>query len=704
MTYKIQRGKPFPLGATWRDGGVNFAIFSENATQVVLCLFDVGDDPERVTEIKLPACVNHIYHGFVEGIGPGQLYGYRVHGPYDPLKGHLFNPYKLLLDPYAKAISGALVWDDACYGYNKTAADILVMDTKDNAAFVPRSVVVNDQFDWSGDVLLDIPYHKSVIYELHVKGFTQLLPDVPDPLKGTFSALAHPAALAHFNKLGITAIELLPVQYFISDHELEQKGLENYWGYNTVGFFAPHTKYASTGTLGEQVVEFKNMVKTLHQHGIEVILDVVYNHTGEGSQLGPTLSFRGIDNVFYYRLEDGDQNKYKDFTGTGNSLDSRQFAVLQLIMDSLRYWVTDMHVDGFRFDLAPALARDADEVNHLSSFFSIIYQDPVISRVKLIAEPWDVGSSGYQVGMFPAGWAEWNGKYRNDMRGYWKGDRLEVKELLLRLLGSPDLYQNNGRTPCASINFITAHDGHTLHDLVTYDKKHNENNGDHNTDGSDENRSKNWGVEGETDDEDVNRSRRKHKKNLLATLLVSQGVPMLWAGDELGHSQQGNNNAYCQNNEISWLNWKKADQALMQFVTDLIKFRKDHPVISQHDWTYGEEEFHSGSGNATFFKPSGKRVPFQNAGDCEGRTIGVLLTWTNSKNQEDENHDAQPCYIIFNNSDAPVLFVLPKVGRACWTKVIDTEEASEHATNLYDGNITVAPFSMVIMNKSAERP
>src|SRR5829696_3821110 len=556
-------GEPFPLGATWDGVGVNFALYAENATGVELCLFNSTNTEKELHCVRLVERSNHVWHVYIPDLKPGQLYGYRVYGPYEPQNGHRFNPNKLLIDPYAKAISGTINWDDSLFGYEMghPEEDQSYSDL-DSAPYVPKSVVIDPRFDWEGDKLPRIPYHRSIIYETHVKGFTKLHPLIPEEIRGTYAAIGHPVTIQYLKELGITAIELMPVHHFVQDKFLTDKGLSNYWGYNTIGFFAPDVRYVSGGTRGEQVFEFKNMVKELHNAGIEVILDVVYNHTAEGNHLGPTLSFRGIDNLSYYRLTD-DKRFYMDYTGTGNTLNAMMPTVLRLIMDSLRYWVLEMHVDGFRFDLAAALARELHQVDRLGSFFDIIHQDPVISQVILIAEPWDIGEGGYQVGNFPPGWAEWNGKYRDCMRDYWRGAESMLGDFALRFTGSPDLYEENNRQPIASINFITAHDGFTLNDLVSYNEKHNEENGENSNDGESHNRSWNCGAEGVTDDVEILQMRERQKRNFLTTLFLSQGVPMIVAGDELGRTQNGNNNAYCQDNEISWLHWDKIDEEFL---------------------------------------------------------------------------------------------------------------------------------------------
>ncbi|HEX8377767.1 MAG TPA: glycogen debranching protein GlgX, partial [Pedobacter sp.] len=573
----VYPGDPYPLGATWDGKGVNFALYADHATRVELCLFYDAEDETEYARVKLIERSHQVWHAYLPDVKPGQLYAFRVYGPYEPENGHRYNPNKLLIDPYAKAIAGIINWHDALFSYEvgHPDADLSFSET-DSAPFVPKSVVINPEFDWQGVQSPKSPYHKSIIYETHVKGFTQTHPDIPEEIRGTYAGLAHPVTLNYLKELGITAIELMPVHQFVNDRFLEEKGLKNYWGYSTIGFFAPDARYSSNGVLGEQVNEFKNMVKSFHEAGIEVILDVVYNHTAEGNQNGPTLSFKGVDNSSYYRLMDDNKRYYKDYTGTGNTLNTNLPNVLRLMMDSLRYWITEMHVDGFRFDLAATLARELHEVNKLSAFFDIIHQDPVISQVKLIAEPWDIGEGGYQVGKFPPGWAEWNGKYRDCIRDYWRGADSMLGEFAERFTGSPDLYQDDYRRPTASINFVTAHDGFTLHDLVSYNEKHNLANGEGNNDGDSHNRSWNCGAEGDTDDAEIIALRNKQKRNFLTTLFLSQGVPMLVAGDELSRTQNGNNNAYCQDNEISWISWATADGAFLEFTKKLIHLRKKH--------------------------------------------------------------------------------------------------------------------------------
>jgi len=603
-------GSPFPLGATWDGDGTNFAIFSERASGVELCLFD---DDDRETRVPLTERTAFHWHGYLPGVHPGQRYGYRVQGPFDPRAGQRFNPAKLLIDPYAKAIEGPIRWDAANtmpYPVREGAdRDDLARDEEDSAPAVPKSIVVDPAFDWEGDRPPNTPLHASVIYEVHVKGFTMRHPHVPEHLRGTFAGLASDEAIAHLLELGVTAVELLPVHHIADEEFLHPKGLRNYWGYSSIGFFAPHAEYSASGRRGEQVREFKGMVKALHRNGIEVILDVVYNHTAEGDHLGPTLCFRGVDNLSYYRVLPDDPRHYMDFTGTGNSLNVVHPSVLRLIMDSLRYWVSECHVDGFRFDLASALARELYDVDRLSAFFDVIHQDPVLSQVKLIAEPWDVGPGGYQVGNFPVLWSEWNGMYRDTMRDFWRG-QASVAQFASRLGGSSDLYEDDGRHPFASINFVTAHDGFTLADLVSYNHKHNEANQEGNRDGTDDNRSWNMGVEGPTDDPDVNAQRARQQRNFLATLLLSQGTPMLLGGDELGRTQHGNNNVWCQDGPISWFDWELDDgrRALLEFTKRLVRVRREHPVFRRRQFLTGVDAVGSGLPDVWWFRTDGRKM------------------------------------------------------------------------------------------------
>lgn len=701
MKRKVYPGYLYPLGATWDGEGVNFAIHSYNATGVTLCLFNNPEDEKETEQIVLTERTHHIWHAYLPGVKPGQLYGYRVHGPYEPQHGHRFNPNKLLIDPYAKAISGAINWHDSLFGYEVgNAEEDLSFSETDSAPYLPKSVVIDPNFDWEGDEKPKTHYHKSVIYELHVKGFTYLHPDIPENIRGTYSALAHPATISYLQDLGVTAIELMPVHHFVNDRHLLEKGLNNYWGYNTIGFFAPDVRYASNGTRGEQVVEFKNMVKALHKAGIEVILDVVYNHTAEGNQMGPTLAFRGVDNASYYRLTEDNPRFYMDYTGTGNTLNSNLPNVLRLIMDSLRYWILEMHVDGFRFDLASTLARELHEVDRLSSFFDIIHQDPVISQVKLIAEPWDIGDGGYQVGNFPPGWTEWNGKYRDCIRDFWRGENSTLPEFANRFTGSSDLYQDDHRKPTASINFITAHDGFTLNDLVSYNEKHNEANGEDNNDGESHNRSWNCGAEGPTDDPEILALRNKQKRNLLTTLFLSQGVPMLVAGDELSRTQGGNNNAYCQDNEISWLNWAQADKKLLEFTRKLIKLRKNHPVFCRRRWFVGQDI--KGKEDIAWFLPEGELMNDEHWNHDYAKSMGVYLSGhgLHYPGPQGETILDDDFYVIFNAFQDPLEFKLPpqKYGKA-WTKIIDTnsDEIGESESHQPETQIKVAGRSIVVL-------
>ncbi len=673
----VYPGHPYPLGATWDGNGVNFALYADNATGVELCLFDTNESGKESIKIELTERTHEIWHVYLPGAKPGQLYGYRVHGPYEPQNGHRFNPFKLLIDPYAKAIAGTIDWHNSHYGYIMSAPEPdLTFSRTDSAPYVPKCVVIDPNFDWDGDKPPKTSYHKSIIYEIHVKGFTKLHPEIPDEIKGTYAGLAHPVTTKYLNDLGITAVELMPVHHFILDRHLYENNLTNYWGYNSIAFFAPDVRYSSSGGKGEQVFEFKNMVKELHKAGIEVILDVVYNHTGEGSHMGPTICFRGIDNASYYRLTE-DKRYCMDYTGTGNTLNVMIPNVLRLIMDSLRYWVLEMHVDGFRFDLASALARELHAVDRLGSFFDIIHQDPVISQVKLIAEPWDIGEGGYQVGKFPPGWAEWNGKYRDCIRDYWRGADSMLGEFAQRFTGSPDLYQNDYRRPTASINFITAHDGFTLHDLVSYNEKHNMANGENNNDGESHNRSWNCGVEGRTKNKDIIELRQKQKRNLLTALFLSQGVPMMLYGDELGRTQYGNNNAYCQDNEISWVDWKKADRKLLAFTRKVIHFRKNHPVFRRRGWFQGELIQHSGLEDIAWFLPQGTEMTEENWMHDFAKSLGVFLNGhgIRTKGPKGEPIIDNSFYIIFNAYHGKLEYILPpeKYGKQ-WTKVLDTSE------------------------------
>ncbi|GGN62619.1 glycogen operon protein GlgX homolog [Actinoplanes lobatus] len=696
----IWPGNPYPLGATYDGGGTNFALFSEAATRVELCLF--GDDG-RETRIDLPEREALVWHGYLPRVVPGQRYGYRVHGPYDLSRGLRCNPGKLLLDPYAKAIDGDYRWDPALFSYN--FGDIGSYNDLDSAPFSPRSVVINPYFDWGNDRPLKIPMWETVIYEAHVKGMTIQHPNIPDDVRGTYSGLAHPVMIKYLRSLGVTAVELMPVHQFVHDSGLIERGLTNYWGYNTIGFFAPHNGYSSFAGGGGQVQEFKAMVKALHQAGIEVILDVVYNHTAEGNHLGPTLSFRGIDNPAYYRLVDQDRQYYYDTTGTGNSLNVRHHESLRLIMDSLRYWVTEMHVDGFRFDLAAALAREFHEVDRLAAFFDLVNQDPVVSQVKLIAEPWDVGDGGYQVGGFPPNWTEWNGKYRDSVRDFWRGELSSLGEFGSRFTGSSDLYQDDGRRPIASINFVTAHDGFTLHDLVSYNEKHNDANGEGNRDGESHNRSWNCGTEGETEDADVIVLRERQKRNLLATLLLSQGVPMIAHGDELGRTQRGNNNVYCQDNEISWVDWVEArnEDVLTGFVRRLLKLRADHPIFRRRRFFTGDPAGDSKLPDIAWLRRDGQVTTEADWNTRSGMTMTVFLNGRGIPERDALGEEIRDdsFLLLFNPLDEDVAFTLPDrdYGRT-WEVSANTADpllAAKRKTARAGGQFTVTRHSMVVL-------
>ena len=671
---RTRPGRPDPLGATWDGAGVNFALFSEHATGVELCLFD---DEGGETRVPVRESTNQVWHVYLPEARPGLRYGYRVHGPWAPAEGHRFNPAKLLLDPYARAIEGEVRWDDTVFGY-RVGADDLTLDDRDSAPAVPRSVVVDTAFTWGDDRPPRTPWSETVIYEVHVRGFTRRHPEVPEALRGTYAGLASPPVVDYLRRLGVTAVELMPVHAFVTDRILLERGLTNYWGYNSIGFFAPEGRYASTGRPGRQVAEFKTMVKTLHQAGIEVILDVVYNHTAEGNHLGPTLAFRGIDNAAYYRLTE-DRRYYMDYTGCGNTLNMTHPRTLQLIMDSLRYWIQEMHVDGFRFDLASALARELHDVDRLGAFFDIIHQDPVISQVKLIAEPWDLGEGGYQVGNFPVLWAEWNGIYRDTVRAFWKGDAGQAGAMAYRLTGSSDLYGRGGRRPWASINFVTAHDGFTLHDLVSYNTKHNEANGEDNRDGHDHNLSWNHGVEGPTDDPAVIALRERQKRNFLATLLLSQGVPMLLHGDEVGRTQQGNNNAYCQDNELTWQDWRIEGpaRALLAFTRTLIALRRAHPVFRRSRFFYGRRLHGAEVKDLTWFRPDGKEMGEEDWANPETRCFGLRLAGDALDEQDAWGRPVRDdtLLLVLNAHWEPVGFVLPahRAGLR-WELLLDTRE------------------------------
>ncbi|WP_033345124.1 glycogen debranching protein GlgX [Catenuloplanes japonicus] len=700
-------GRRYPLGATYDGTGTNFAIFSEVAESVELCLFDEWDIGAE-QRIELTEVDAFVWHAYLPGVQPGQRYGYRVYGPYDPSgSGARCNPHKLLLDPYAKAVDGDVQWHPALYGYQMD--DPSRMSEINSAPYMPKGVVVNPYFDWGNDRPPRTPYHHSVIYEAHVKGLTKQHPEIPQELRGTYAGIAHPAMIEYLLKLGITAIELMPVHQFVHDHRLNDLGLRNYWGYNTISFFAPYHGYSALGYLGQQVQEFRGMVKALHSAGIEVILDVVYNHTAEGNHLGPTMSMKGVDNAAYYRLSEEDRQYYVDFTGTGNSMNMRGPQTLQLIMDSLRYWVQEMHVDGFRFDLAATLAREFYEVDRLSTFFEVVQQDPIISQVKLIAEPWDVGPGGYQVGNFPPVWTEWNGKFRDTARDFWRGEPATIAEFASRLSGSADLYQDDGRRPFHSINFVTCHDGFTLNDLVSYNDKHNEANAEDNRDGESHNRSWNSGVEGPTDDPAVLEIRARQRRNFMATLMLSQGVPMIGHGDELGRTQHGNNNAYCQDSEIAWIDWENVDEQMLDFTRTLVAFRKKHQVFRRRRFFTGLPVGGRGSNEAlpdlAWFTPDGREMNDGDWGNDFGRAVALFVNGDGIKErgQYGQRHHDQSFLLCFNAHDAPLEFTLPptEYGQK-WEKVIETAEPSPDSPVVAEagGTFWVPDRSIVVLDRT----
>ena len=709
---QIRPGSMYPLGASYDGAGVNFALYSQVAQKVELCLFDEHD---AETRIEMTEQNSYVWHNYIPGLQPGQRYGYRVYGPYDPMHGLRCNPNKLLLDPYAKAIEGNIDGDESLFSYwFKSPDDTSAMNDLDSAAHTMKSAVINPYFDWGNDQHPYISYHDSVIYEAHVRGMTNLNMDVPPDIRGTYAGLAYPSVIEYLKKLGVTAIELMPIHQFVNDSFLQEKGLSNYWGYNTIGFFAPHNAYSSSGERGEQVNEFKSMVKAYHHAGMEVILDVVYNHTAEGNHMGPTLSFKGIDNASYYRLVEGDQQHYFDTTGTGNSLLMRSPHALQLITDSLRYWVTEMHVDGFRFDLAATLARQFQEVDKLSAFFDIVEQDPIISRVKLIAEPWDLGSGGYQVGGFPSSWSEWNGRYRDTVRDFWRSQPSTLPEFASRLMGSSDLYQVNGRRPVASVNFITAHDGFTMNDLVSYNEKHNEANGEGNRDGESNNRSWNCGVEGPTNIPDVNDLRQRQMRNMFATLLFSQGIPMICGGDEVARTQQGNNNAYCQDNEISWTNWHldKGRKELLAFVSKLIHLRLDHPVLHRRRFFTGREPGDDSNTipQVEWFDHTGSIMDMDDWQNTHAFSMMIYLNgsdipevdWYGNRMVDND------FILIFNAHYEPIMFTLPdeRYGRK-WQLVVDTHNPDEPELSYEAGFMITAQsrsFLMLMSDKKPKKP
>ncbi|MFG1928379.1 glycogen debranching protein GlgX [Cryptosporangium sp. NPDC048952] len=699
---QVWAGTSYPLGATYDGVGTNFALFSEAATKVEICLFDDSGAEERYA---LPEVDGFVWHGYLAGVQPGQRYGFRVHGPHDPQSGVRCNPNKLLLDPYAKAIDGDVDWDDSLFGYKFDAPH--ERSDGDSAKHLPKCVVANPYFDWADDRSPRHQYHETVIYETHVRGLTMKHPGVPKALRGTYAGIGHASVVEHLSKLGVTALELMPVHHFVHDHYLVEKGLRNYWGYNTIGFLAPYSGYSSTGSRGQQVQEFRAMVKALHNADIEVILDVVYNHTAEGNHLGPTLGFRGIDNRTYYRLVDDQPEYYMDYTGTGNSLNVRQPHSLQLIMDSLRYWVTEMHVDGFRFDLAATLAREFYDVDRLSTFFEVIQQDPIVSQVKLIAEPWDVGPGGYQVGNFPPLWTEWNGRYRDTVRDFWRGEPGTLGEFASRISGSADLYQHDGRRPVASINFVTCHDGFTLNDLVSYNEKHNEANGENNNDGESHNRSWNCGVEGPTDETEVLELRARQRRNFLATMLLSQGVPMIGHGDELGRSQQGNNNAYCQDSDISWVDWRNSDDELIGFVRRVSQLRAEHPVFRRRRFFDGRPVRRSAGtalSDVEWFTPDGREMTEDDWESDFGRAIMLYLNGDGIRElgpQGDQITD-DSFILAFNAHYEPIDFTMPPSEYAAkWSVAIDTANSTGAGARIAEAGsrIPVEARSLLVLQR-----
>jgi glycogen operon protein len=691
-------GSAYPLGATYDGNGTNFALFSEGAERVELCLFG---DRGKETRVELRDVDAYVWHAYLPNVGPGQRYGYRVYGPHDPSSGLRFNPNKLLLDPYAKAVDGQVRWNQSVFGYDFGDPDS--RNDEDSASSMMKGVVVNPFFDWGGDRLPKTPYSETFIYEAHVKGLTELHPAIPEEIRGTYSAIAHPVVIEHLKRLGVTALELMPVHQFVNDSTLEEKGLSNYWGYNTIAFLAPQNTYSGTGDRGQQVQEFKGMVRALHAAGIEVILDVVYNHTAEGNHMGPTLSMRGIDNAAYYRLEDKDKRYYTDYTGTGNSLNVGNPHALQLIMDSLRYWVLEMHVDGFRFDLAATLAREFYDVDRLATFFELVQQDPVVSQVKLIAEPWDIGPGGYQVGNFPPQWTEWNGKYRDTVRDFWRGEPATLGEFASRLTGSADLYEHSGRRPVASVNFVTAHDGFTLRDLVSYNEKHNDANGEDNNDGESHNRSYNHGAEGPTDDPEILTLRARQQRNFIATLMLSQGVPMMLHGDELGRTQDGNNNGYAQDNELTWVHWDAADQPLIEFAAALAKIRKEHPTFRRQRFFNGRpvrREEGAPVPDIVWGRPDGSQMQPEDWESGFGRAISVFL---NGKGIRERDRRGQPIddrhfIILFNAGDEPVEFHIPEVDFSpVWDILVDTAGEQAGADPIEPGGVVMVQAKALIL-------
>jgi glycogen operon protein len=703
---RVWPGSPTPLGATWDGEGTNFAIFSEHAEAVDLCLFDRPEASDEGARIRLRERTDQIWHAYLPDVRPGQLYGYRVHGPYAPVKGHRFNPAKLLLDPYAKAISGTIRWSDALSGYSMEPpieTRDLVPDAANSAGGLPKCVVVESAFSWGDDKHPRTPWNRTVIYEAHVKGMTMLHPDVPEEIRGTYLGLATDPIIDHLLSLGATAIELLPVHHFVTERRLADMGLVNYWGYATIGFFAPDVRYA-TGALGQQVAEFKSMVKRFHRAGIEVILDVVYNHTAEGNHLGPSLSFRGIDNSAYYRLEE-DRRFYTDWTGTGNTIDIRHSRTMQMVMDSLRYWVTDMHVDGFRFDLAPVLARGDVDVSPFAEFFDVVRQDPIVSKVKLIAEPWDLGPGGYQVGRFPIGWGEWNGKYRDTSRRYWRGDPGQVGDFASRLAGSSDLFEHSQRSPQASINFVTCHDGFTLHDLVSYEEKHNEANGEGNRDGSDDNQSRNWGAEGPTEAVHVVRMRERIKRNFIATLAFSQGVPMISHGDEVGRTQMGNNNAYCQDGPITWVDWKLTplQRQLLTFTRSVFAIRAANPVLRRRNYFRHQAEHPGGQKDLTWLRPDGTEMSQADWDDPANHVLGMLILGeaTDEVDERGRRLLGEAILLLTNGGARSRYFALPPMeAPGTWVEILNTAHPTPRL--IRQGRVSLVAHSLMLLRH--ERP
>ena len=703
---RVWPGRPYPLGATWDGQGVNVALFSERAEAVDLCLFDRPRDERERHRIRLRERTDDIWHAYLPDLRPGQLYGYRVEGRYEPEAGLRFNPSKLLLDPYAKALSGELRWDDAVYGYRIGDPDEdMSRDDRDSAPFVPKCRVIDPAFPWAHDRPPGTPWNRTVIYECHVKGMTQLHPGIPEEVRGTYLGLASDPVVDHLLSLGVTAVELLPTHQAVADRHLVERGLTNYWGYNTIGFFAPDARFA-TGSDGQQVVEFQSMVRALHEAGIEVILDVVYNHTAEGNHLGPTFSFRGIDNASYYRLLPDSGRYHLDFTGTGNSLNVQHPRTIQLIMDSLRYWVQEMHVDGFRFDLAPVLAREPLHVDTRGTFFDVIMQDPVLAQVKLIAEPWDLGQDGYQVGRFPPGWAEWNGQYRDCVRRFWRGEPGQVPELASRLSGSSDIYQGSGRRTYASVNFVTAHDGFTLHDLVSYGEKHNEANGEGNRDGADDDHSRNWGAEGSTESARINAMRERMKRNFIATLMFSQGVGMLLGGDEMGRTQGGNNNAYCQDNEISWMSWNlsQRDRELLRFTREVLRIFRSNPVLRRRSFLAGEVMAGDGTKDLTWIRSDGEEMTPEDWNDPDNHILGMLLSGqaTDEVDRRGRPVLGETVLLLLNGGARSRRFVLPKVnGQGLWRELINTARPGSRLVK--EGTVNLVAHSLILLRSGEER-